>query len=169
MSRKRELASARIASTPPLSMEKKIRGARACNLCGEPAAVGQLRLYKECDKFDQPIDGERTLLFVAGDHPACMDRVDKHPRLYLERRGTPGTFPKLCGGCIYREGFRCTHPRAKINNGEGLKIGLDPAAAIVVCIRGSGCEKPLAHALDCDGQDLLGEREAVVTETGAAS
>lgn len=151
-------SAAQIAKAAPLSAQKKVRGARACNLCGEPAALGQMRLYRECSVYDRPDHDEGALLFVAGDHPACMDRVDKHPRLYAEVRGVPGTFPKLCGACIHRNGFACTHQKLKANGGDGLAIGLDPIAAMIVCIRGSGCHKPLAHALTCEGQELPGER-----------
>lgn len=159
---KRKPTADKIVSSPPLSVFKKVKGARACNLCGEDAAVGQMRLYRECTAFDRPIDGDRALLFVAGDHKACMDRVDKHPRLYVEDRGAPGTFPRLCGGCIHRQGFVCTHQNLKANGGAGLTIGLDPIAGMVVCVRGAG--KPLAHALTCEGQELPGERAAAPAE-----
>jgi hypothetical protein len=153
----------RIADVTPLSAEKKLRGARACNLCGAPAGVGALRLFRECDERDQPLPGNHVLLFVGGDHPACMARVDQHPWLYFEIRGAPGLFPKLCGGCIHRQGFNCTHPKASINGGPGLTLRFNPIAAMVVCIRGKGCQRPLVHVLECEGQELQGEREAMAS------
>jgi len=167
MSSKRKTPTACIVAAPPLSTSKKVRGARVCNLCAEPAGMGALRLYRECDEHDNPLPDERALLFVAADHRSCMARVDENPRLYVELRGAPGTFPKLCGSCIHRQGFACTHPKAKINGGEGLNLGLDPIAAMVVCVRATGCQRPLAHVLGCEGQELPGEREAA--GAGAAS
>lgn len=63
----------------PLTRRRVIRGARACNLCGQPTKA--LHLYRECDECDRPLAGERALLFVAADHDDCMTLLNDHPRL----------------------------------------------------------------------------------------
>lgn len=124
-----------------------------CHICG--VAVRELRLFRECDERDTPIPGDAFLVFVGAEHAECQRKLREHPRLYVEQRGDPGRFPRLCGPCVHREGLRCTNAKLRANGGQGLRVGLSGLGAVVVCIRGGA--RPVAHALDCEGQQLVGE------------
>lgn len=128
----------------------------ACNLCGhgprEPKE-GPLRwaVYREHDESDRPMAGDEALVFLAVQHTRCMQRLEKHPRLYVEERGNPGHFPRLCGPCEWREGTACTHPNLKVNGGSGLHVSIDYFDAILVCTRGARGRPLVRHATRCEG------------------
>lgn len=139
----------------PIS-QYKARGTdpiRVCNLCG--LAAEQLSAWREHDEHDRPLEGPGRLVFigVGAEHGACREHLDKHPRLYAEVTGLPGTFPRLCGDCPNRKGFACSHPNLKANGGPGLKVELDNAwaANAIICGRG-GRIRPVHHALKCEGK-----------------
>lgn len=144
-----------IRGTPPLSsLRRQPVGRFVCTVCGEPDEF--LSLYREHDEHDRPT---RALILLGGgdEHSRCQEELEAHPRLYSEEQGQPGVFPRLCGSCTKRKRASCTDPRAKANGGDGLKVGLSTVFhGVVMCHRG-GCERPIATALDCEGQELPGE------------
>ncbi len=127
-----------------------------CNVCGAPSP--ELGIWRAHDERDQPIRSTGALIFLGNDHAACKKRLDDHPRLYAEEMGLPGHFPRLCGGCSFRAGLGCTHPKLKKNGGPGLNVQLSGMFGnVIICRRGHGCERPLKTALSCEGQTLPGE------------
>lgn len=152
-----------VDSVPPLSasVERGFDPLNACNLCGVP---GELAALRECDAADRPLPGPAALVFVGVGHKACAKVVKDHPRLYLDTRGEPGSFPKLCGPCTHRRGLACSHPNLKTNGGAGLKVGLGGIfPGVIICGRG-GRIRPVGVALDCEGQELPGERALAAAE-----
>lgn len=135
-----------------------------CGVCGltvDPADL-PLTVWREHDERDKPIAGTGAIVFLGAGtaHAACKKRLDDHPRLYAEEAGAPGHFPGLCESCTNRRGLACSHPDLKANGGEGLRVSLNAFAAIV-CVRGGGCHKPIAHAVRCAGRsvNVKGERK----------
>ena len=137
-----------------------------CNVCGTmtsvAAAPGALKLYRECDGADKPIQGLDALVFLGVDHAACDKVLSDHPRLYLDSRGMPVSFPLLCGPCVFRQGLDCTHKDLKANGGTGLMITMPgknglPAGAIICGGRGRGrgCWSPPREATKCAGRRTL--------------
>lgn len=127
-----------------------------CNLCRMPSA--DLTVWREHDERDKPIAGCVALVFIGRDHAECLRRMNEHPRLYAEETGRPGHFPRLCGGCPWRRGWDCTHPKLKANGGPGLNVrlaGLAPGA--IICTRGGGCVRPLVRAMKCEALDQTPE------------
>lgn len=124
-----------------------------CHICG--VAAREMRLFRECDERDKPFPGDAFLIFIGTDHAECYRKLDQHPRMYLEQRGDPGRFPRLCGPCVHRERLRCTNPQLGANGGPGLRVGLSGLGTMVACIRGGALPPP--EALDCEGQRLPGE------------
>lgn len=126
---------------------------RQCNVCG--LSSDSLAAWREHDERDLPLDGARFLVFIGKDHPACIKAMDKHPRLYAEVRGEPGTFPRLCGDCSLRRGLECSHPKLRANGGDGLLVNLDdPLHGAIICGRG-GRITPVNHALTCEGKTTV--------------
>lgn len=126
----------------------------ACNLCGAPAE--RLRAMRECDEYDRPLPGPASLLFIGERHGECRRKLDKHARLYRDDMGEPGTFPLLCGRCVHRRGFECTHPKLKQNGGPGLAVTLDgPNGFLCRRGRGRGCEPMAKNAVKCEGHRHL--------------
>lgn len=128
-----------------------------CGVCGREADPVLLQVWREHDERDQPIAGTEALVFLDGSHAACRAKLDKHPRLYAEETGAPGSFPALCGRCTKRTGLLCSDSRTKANGGEGIRVGLrDPFANAIICGR-NGRIRPVRRALDCEGHALPGE------------
>jgi hypothetical protein len=129
-----------------------------CAVCGRWSP--EMGLWRECDERDQPIGGAAAMVFIGADHPSCMDFMQKHPRLYIEQAGDPGTFPRLCGACTWRRGAACTHPDLRSNGGQGLEVVMDNAflAGGIVCVR-PGTARPIRHAVECKGRQVPGGRE----------
>lgn len=121
-----------------------------CNICGLEAE--QLGLWREHDERDQPT---KKLVFIGATpaHADCRKVMERHPRLYAEEYGRPGYFPTLCGGCVYREGWRCNHADLTTNGGQGLKVTLSGMNAILCGPK--GCQSGLRAALKCDGRRHL--------------
>lgn len=149
-------SAAAIRAAEPLSTT----GARAipagqpfgCSICGRP--TDSPTLWRESDERDQPIEGEQALVFIGRDHAACMKRMEAHPRLYVEERGDPGHFPRLCGDCPFRRSLGCSHPDLKANGGGGLKVMLaNMLRGAIVCTKG-GRIREVNHALECVGKEV---------------
>lgn len=151
---RRHLPSIRAAEPLTASPFRGADPLARCNVCGEAAA--ELRLWRECDEHDQPRPGLEALVFLGRDHPDCHRRLQAHPRLYIEERGEPGHFPRLCGPCAHRQGPACRHPDLRTNGGAGLKVDLSsgfPRGTICVLTRGGG-GLPTQHAVACAGHQL---------------
>jgi hypothetical protein len=151
-----------IRDTPPLTRDRLIHSGAdpfsVCNLCGHGLREDlgdqgplQWAVYREHDEHDQPIAGDGALVFLALQHTECFKRLERHPRLYLEERGDPGHFPRLCGPCNWRQGTRCTHPNLKANGGPGLRVSVDTFDSIFICSRGSNRRPHVRHANRCEG------------------
>lgn len=119
-------------------------------ICGRSS--DRLALWREHDERDMPIPGNQALVFIAADHADCNKTMRKHPRLYAEQRGDPGSFPTLCGPCTYRQGLGCTHPDLKQNGGQGLLVNLRPTVPHNAIV----CPPPSlrARACECAGRTL---------------
>jgi hypothetical protein len=127
-----------------------------CNVCG--LGSGDLTAWQEHDERDQQLAGAQFTVFIGRDHPKCIRAMKRHPRLYAEVRGNPGTFPKLCGDCKMRNGTKCAHLDLKKNGGAGMIVKHQSLfAGAIVCIRGKGCHKPIGVAFECEGRTLLAE------------
>jgi hypothetical protein len=87
-----------------------------------------------------------------------MKQMEKHPRLYADERGLPGSFPRLCGPCVRRKVSSCTSPKLKSNGGAGLLIHFSGINGHV-CGRG-GCRSTIGEALTCEDQLLEQEVRA---------
>lgn len=127
--------------SPPASLE-------ICQLCGQSGA----HLLYECDENDR---AERDRVLVTCRRKPCTKQVSAHPRLYVDAgMGYPGHLPKLCPGCAYQDGTRCTHPDLRENGGAGLVVSLRGLRGIV-CSRGRGC-RPLPRVAEkCAGRSAL--------------
>ena len=134
-----------------LSARGELEPILVCNICGERSA--ELGLWRECDEDDQPIARDDVLVYIGGDHPRCHKFMQDHPRLYIEERGGPGFFPRLCGPCIYRRGASCAHVDLKANGGAGLNVSFDNGhfANAILCTRGSRTAI-VHHAVECTGR-----------------
>lgn len=91
-----------------------------CQKCGMmKTAPTALTAWQEHDHHDKP---EFKVVMLCGD---CKKRIiEPHPRLYRALRPFhpwPGIM-QLCLECKFREGVSCTHPNAKANGGQGVKI-----------------------------------------------
>ncbi len=141
-----------IAQSPPLSVVPLTADRLAvCNVCGRPSE--QLGAWRAHDERDVPIAGDRALVFVGVDHPACRKHLDEHPRLFGEEMGEPGHLPLLCGPCTHRAGLACQHPDLKSNGGPGLLIDLhDPLHGAIIC-GAQGRIRLVRRALKCAGQE----------------
>jgi len=154
MPKKRKPPVAEIEQARPLSENPRRREdpIMQCNLCGRP---GDLRVWREHDARDIPLEGPERLVFIAEHHPACLREMDRHPRLYAKVTGGPGTFPKLCGPCTQRRGFACADPRQRALGGPGLNVqlsgGLPPGVI--------ACPPPrIVHQAEiCEGRKILGD------------
>jgi hypothetical protein len=126
-----------------------------CNICGK--SCEQLALWREHDERDKPT---KKLVFIgtSPEHADCRKVMEKHPRLYADDRGMPGYFPLLCGPCVHRQGWRCTHADLKANGGAGLKVSLAGVNAIL-CGPG-GCRSGLREATACVGRKVAASSEA---------
>ncbi len=135
----------------PLSADRLAR----CNVCGKPATI--FGVWRAFDEFDRaPMPGTRALVFLGDDdeHKECRAKLDAHPRLFKEEIGQPGHFPRLCGPCVHRSGFHCTHPDLKATGGEGLKVELGGLSGVRCFGRGrGGCQTILQRALSCAGRE----------------
>jgi len=129
--------AARIAATEPLTAHRPADPMAACNVCGQLAEKG-LQLYVECDERDRPLPQPGSLLFIGIGHGACSKAVTAHPRLYVDSQGLPGSFPKLCGPCVLRDGLSCNHKKLKANGGPGLVVTREPGFMGMICSRGRG-------------------------------
>lgn len=142
---------AAIQAVPPLSAGRPPDPLTVCNVCRKTAF--ELRVWREHDERDLPIDGDAALVFIGHDdaHKACLKKMDQHPRLYVEVMGSPGYFPAVCGPCKSRDGFRCTHPKLMKNGGPGLLVQLRPLVPFnaIVCPPPRG---PKARAESCEGR-----------------
>lgn len=151
-------AAAIILGATSLTAARRGEPLLCCTICG--VAVDPLDLpvsvWREHDERDEPSAGVDALVFVGQgrEHAACRKRLHDHPRLYAEVAGDPGYFPELCGACIHRKGLACKHPELRANGGPGLGVHLD-RFAMVVCVRGAGCAKPIHHAVRCSGRRTL--------------
>lgn len=153
---KRKPPASVIQSRMALSAARLADPLSACNICGEPS--DSLAVWREHDEHDRPIDGTDYLVYIGKDHKKCLKRMDDHPRLYAEVRGEPGSFPRLCGPCRYRDGLACRHPKLKANGGDGLLVNLaDPLRGAIVCMGGGRRAVVVHHALKCEGRE---ERES---------
>lgn len=160
--RAKTVSPIRIANTPALTAlfvgMKKGDAIEHCNVCGEAAV--ELELWRECDPWDKRIMEDAALVYVDPNHPACLKKIEKHVRLYVEDAGLPGSFPNLCRDCRYRDGVSCTHRDLKKNGGTGLRVTLADHG-IIMCGRGSGgCSTPVRQARTCDG--FVGGRHLAV-------
>lgn len=93
-----------------------------CQVCGvRRQDLTEVRLYEECDDEDQREPGNYILI----GKKCCKQKMQRHPRGYLEvpwGRGEPGALILLCGDCPHRSGFKCVHPHAKSNGGNGILV-----------------------------------------------
>lgn len=146
--------AAAVRAAVPLSAGRPGEPLACCGVCGR--ASDSLGVWREHDEWDRPIDGRAALVFIGRDHPDCLKRMEKHPRLYAEEGGLPGAFPALCGDCPFRRpGLNCGHADLKENGGPGLNVTLSGIGIGVafVCIRGrSGPIRPVHHAVACAGK-----------------
>ena len=148
----RKPGPSQIAAAEPLSAlaARLADPLAACNVCGEPAV--ELAAWREHDERDVPVDGAGALVFIARDHPECVRAMERHPRLYSEEAGRPGTFPRLCGDCPRRTGRACSHPNLRANGGAGLFVELDDRLRGAILCGGRGRRiRPVNHALACEG------------------
>lgn len=148
-SRKKKPVPSQIRAAPPLS-ETLSRQAFVC-ICGRPAE--RLRVWREHDDRDRPIEGDAALIFIGNDHEECIRRMEDHPRLYAEETGRPGLFPSLCGPCTYRAADRCTHPDLKANGGKGLLVTINGGLPKNVIV----CPPPqiVRRAEACKGREVV--------------
>lgn len=148
-----KLTPAAIRCAPDLVAAAPPDRITACNVCGRPSS--QLSAWRAHDEFDRPIAGVGALIFLGTDHHACRKALDRHPRLYAEERGEPGTFPLLCGPCVHRRGTVC--PLARANGGPGITVSVDRFAGggVIVCSRGA-CSHPVSRAHACSGREVSG-------------
>lgn len=111
-----------------------------CQSCGRAGSVADpegkpsLWLWQEHDDADRP----EGIVVVLCDR--CSNRIiEPHPRLYRKLghyEPFPGALP-ICTGCVHQDDFRCTHPRAKLNGGEGVYLTFPrPIMAFVDGTRG---------------------------------
>lgn len=153
---------ARVLAALPLSRlpERPVDPITACCICGKSSE--KLVLYRECNEWDAPLQGDQFRVYIGGDHDACMKTMEKHPRLYTTERGMPGTFPRLCGPCVRRKGTSCASPKLKSNGGAGLLVNFSGINGFI-CGRG-GCRSAIGEAPTCD--DQLFENEVRAEESG---
>ncbi len=122
-----------------------------CQLCGHTSSdICEFRMHYECDDQDRP---EKDKIIVACRRPQCWEKIEKHPRLYVEvawGRGEPGHFIFTCGSCKFREGARCTHPNLKANGGEGLQVIVNPILGRLCMVNGSS-QTLGGQAFECKG------------------
>lgn len=125
-----------------------------CNVCGNPS--GALVAYRAHDERDKPIEGTRALVFLGEDHPECLAKLQKHPRLFDTDMGAPGYWPALCAACTWRSGVACTNPLAKANGGAGVRVEISSMG--VVCFgRGRGGCRRMQNVVSCAGRVVRGE------------
>lgn len=137
-----------IRAADPLALRAVRDPVACCNVCARPS--DQLGAWQAHDDRDNPMPPPYSLVFVGKDHAACLKALDRHPRLYAEVRGDPGTFPLLCGPCRHRDSLACRHPDLKATGGPGLSVTLDRIPAIL-CGRG-GCRVATQTAVACAGR-----------------
>lgn len=142
-------APEKIRAAVALTQQRVVEPEFAC-FCGRPSS--DLRLYHEHDERDLPIPGTDALVYMGNDieHHECREILKKHPRLYLEEAGRPGSFPAICGPCKLRDGFACKHADLKANGGAGLLIQLRPLVPMnaIICPPPKG---PKVRAESCKG------------------
>jgi hypothetical protein len=83
----------------------------------------RLDRWQECDHHD-----ERQARVIVLCNKCGTAVIGPHPRLY-HRLATNAPWPgcmELCVDCKHRAGVACTHPRAKVNGGEGVLITIKP-------------------------------------------
>lgn len=136
-----------ILKVPPLTWGRSGDPFLACNVCGDPFDFADLSpaLYREHDEHDRPIAGDGALVFLGrgADHLACSDALTRHPRLYGEETGAPGHFPALCGECVHRRGFACTHPDLSARaTGATRRSDGPPTARGSACLESERCPNP---------------------------
>lgn len=148
---------AAIRRATPLTEMRAKDPISACTVCARPFEKweSEIMLYRECDEFDRPKPGDDALVYVGYDGScgdACERKLQDHPRLYVEEQGLPGTFPRLCGGCVYRDGLACTHRMLKANGGPGLRVVAERDTSFRIQCPDSGCHFPVRDAKKCDGR-----------------
>lgn len=168
---------AAIREAIPLTKVRPIGAApfSVCDLCHAPGGdcCDQFDAHRECDEWDRPIPGTEAIVLLGYEHRACERRLLDHPRLYLEERGEPGWFPKLCGPCMHRDGFACKHPDLKANGGPGLAVRIQDNSSMFICSRDDdghrSCTRPTPEAWHCAGRRVLGEPDGYVGDEPAPS
>ena len=141
-----------------------------CQLCGfESQDICKFKLWQECDEEDKPEPGKLMIVCdndiddkADGTERPCAQRIEDHPRLYLQvpwGMGRPGYFILLCGPCKYRDGLRCKHSDLKENGGQGLDVSIGGLAAIY-CTAGDHdfdlkCHHAPRPAVDCKGFERI--------------
>lgn len=153
MSAKKPTVAA-IRAALPLTALQVGRPDFVCVVCGGACPEDELQAWRECDERDRPLGGVDAVVFLGGgrEHAACRKRLTDHPRLYIETPGDPGTFPRLCGSCVYRDGRTCRHPDLRANGGQGLRVDIsDPFRGAIICTR-PGIAAPVRHAVACVGR-----------------
>ena len=134
-----------------------LKGFKQCQFCGrESDEITDFRMWTECNSKDKP---ERGNIVILCKSKPCQKVLDNHPRLYMEvpwGEGDPGHFMLLCGDCVHRDGFGCTHEDLKSNGGDGLMITFGSARGFV-CKRGRGgrCSPMPRPATKCAGKRHL--------------
>ena len=109
------------------------RHPQRCQACGATGTA--VDRWREHDDADRP---EPIVVVLCR---ACGDQlIDPHPRLYARldpNEPVPGCMA-ICVDCRWREGVRCTHPRAKANGGPGVVLTIATPMHAFVCRRGKG-------------------------------
>jgi|HubBroStandDraft_5_1064220.scaffolds.fasta_scaffold18407_2 hypothetical protein len=148
----------RIRAATPLTALRGDDTRFCCSLCEDKQlAYGDLDAWREHDEHDQPITGPAGIIFIDVNHEACLRKIDRHPRLYVQEDGFPGYFPALCEPCAWRAGLDCTHPSLKANGGDGLKVEMTGGwpSGVITCSRGGGCAPPPRRSTKCHGFSTL--------------
>ena len=151
---KRSPGASAVRAAMSLSATRPADPLSCCNVCGQPS--DSLSLWYEHDEWDQMYTTGNLsdyFVYIGKDHPACIKKMEAHPRLYGEGRGDPGAFPRLCGPCVHRRGLACAHPDLRKNGGAGLLVNLyDPLRGAIVC-SSRGRVTVVNHALKCAGRE----------------
>jgi hypothetical protein len=127
---------------------------KKCQLCGkESTDQYDFRLWIEHD--DKDVIEKRNILIACIDKE-CTEQIVQHPRLYQEInicKGLPGFFLFICGDCHYRNKYNCTHPKLKMNGGEGLQVYMESFLNFkaIVCFNDGTSETITGHrVVDCE-------------------
>lgn len=116
------------AAAPRLSQTlKPFTSRKQCQQCS--TTVRPVTGWIEHDHEDKP---EPIYIFVCDRCEGLL--IESHPRLYRQFQKyepLPGV-QDFCVDCKWRQGCRCTCPKAKINGGPGIKMDQpEPASAFV--------------------------------------